>query len=140
MGKLSNTYANLTLDIAFGKATNTFPAIFYVGLSSTEPTDTGTNVTEPAGGSGYARVGVTNSATYWSAAVSRVKANAQNVTFAVATADWASGSDLTHFVIYDAISGGNFVGWGALDNPAPVLTGVQAAFAPGALTITMPGT
>ena len=139
MGKLSTTYANLMLDIAFGKATNTFPAIFYIALSSTEPTDAGGNVTEPSGNN-YGRVGVTNSATYWSAASSRVKANALNVTFNVASGDWVGGSDIGWFAVYDATSGGNFIGWGALDNPAPVVTGVQAAFAPGALTFTMPGT
>jgi hypothetical protein len=139
MGKLSDAMANMALDLMFGKAANNFPTVVYVGLSSTTPTNTGTNVTEPSTGN-YARVAVSNSITYWPAASSRAKSNGYPITFPLATADWASAADMTHFVIYDAASNGNFIAWGALDNPAPVLTGIQASFAAGTLTITMPGT
>lgn len=139
MGKLSDAHANMILDLFFSKAANTsVPATIYVGLSSTTPTNTGTNVTEPSTGS-YARVGLTNNATNFPAAAARAKSNGTVVNFATATADWVAGADLTHFVLYDAITAGNFVAWGALDTPQPVLNGTQASFAVGALDITAPG-
>lgn len=139
MGRMSDAHANQMLDLFFSKASNTtVPATLYFGLSSTTPTNTGTNVTEPSTGS-YARVAVTNNSTNFPAASGRQKANGTAVTFPTATGDWVSGSNLTHFVIYDAASSGNFVGWGALTTPAPVLNGQQASFAIGALVINAPG-
>lgn len=139
MGRLADTFANNILDLAFSKATNGFPATMYIGLSSTTPTNTGTNVTEPSGG-GYARVAVTNNATNWPAASARSKANGTAITFPAATADWVAGVNLTHWVIYDASTAGTFVAWGAITTPAPVLNGTQPSFAVGAITITAPGT
>lgn len=138
MGRLSDSYANLLLDLAFSKATNNFPATLYVGLSSTTPTNTGTNVTEPSSGS-YARVAVTNNSTNWPTATSRSKSNGTAVTFPTATGDWLSAANLTHFVIYDASTSGNFVGWGELTTPVSVTSGTQASFAVGALVINAPG-
>lgn len=137
-GRIADTYANNLLDLAFGKGTNNFPATLYYGLSSTLPTNTGTNVTEPSGGS-YARAAVTNNATNFPAASGRSKSNGTAVTFPAATADWLSGASIPYFVIYDAASAGNFVGWGDLTTPVTVLNGTQPSFAVGALTITAPG-
>lgn len=139
MGRISDTYANYLLDLAFSRATNSFPATFYYGLSTTLPTNTGGNVTEPSGG-GYARVAVTNNATNFPVASGRSKSNGTAITFPAATADWASGASIGYFVIYDATSAGNFVGWGELTTPVVVLNGTQPSFAVGALTITAPGT
>ena len=41
MGRISDSYANQLLDLAFSKATNNFPATLYVALSTTTPTNTG---------------------------------------------------------------------------------------------------
>jgi hypothetical protein len=138
MGRLSDTYANLVLDLIFSKATNNAAATYYIGLSSTTPTNSGTNVTEPSGGN-YARVAVTNNATNFPAASGRAKSNGTTIVFPTATADWVAGANLTHFVIYDAASAGTFVGWGALTTPAPVLSGTQASFAAGDLDLTSSG-
>lgn len=141
MGRLSDTHANNILDLAFSKATNGFPATLYVALSSTTPTNTGTNVTEPTIGSlGYTRVAVTNNATNWPAASARSKANGTAITFPAATGDWASAANMTHWVMYDAASAGTFVAWGAITTPTPVLNGTQPSFAVGAIVITAPGT
>lgn len=139
MGRLSDDYANLVLDLLFGLGTNTAASTYYIGLSSTTPTDNGTNVTEPSGGS-YARAQVDNNSTNFPNAAARLKSNGTNIVFPVATADWVAGADLTHFVIYDAANGGNFVAWGALTTPSPVLSGTQASFPIGDLDITAPGT
>lgn len=129
------------LNSMFGK-TSAFGALadapdIYVALSSTTPSETGTNVTEPSGG-GYARV--ETAAADWEAATDAdpsVVANAETVVFAQATGTWLTGSDLTHFALYDAATDGNFLGAGALNTAKPVLEDDIAEFAAGDLTISL---
>lgn len=138
---LSNYSAQAILNSLFGKTSN-FGALasaptIYVALSSTTPTETGTNVTEPSGGA-YARVAT--AAGDWNAATSAdpsVVTNANAVTFPAATADWLAGANLTHFALYDAASAGNFLGAGALGTPKPVLNGDTASFAAGDLSASL---
>lgn len=109
----------------------------YLGLSSTTPTDAGGNITEPSTGS-YARV--STAAADWGAATGTApatKSNTSTKTFSTATADWASGANLTHFVIYDASTAGNVVGWGALTTAKPVLNGDTPSFAAAALVLKL---
>jgi hypothetical protein len=136
MGRLADTYANNMLDVAFSKGTNNMPATLYFGLSTTTPTNTGTNVTEPSGGS-YARVTVTNNATNFPAATGRSKSNGTVIVFNTATGAWGT---VTHWVAYDAVTAGNFVAWGALTASINITSGTQASFAIGALVINAPGT
>lgn len=129
------THSDL-LDHLFGKATLTAPTI-YVGLSSTTPTSTGGNVTEPTTGS-YARV--ETEAADWDTAADgdpSVLDNAQEIAFPAATADWVGGSNLTHFTLHDAASDGNVIGWGELTTPKPVTNGDTARFPAGALRVRL---
>jgi UDP-N-acetylglucosamine enolpyruvyl transferase len=135
MGRISDSYSNMLLDLAFSKATNNFPATLYVGLSTTTPTNTGTSVTEPVGNA-YARVAVTNNATNFPAASARSKSNGTDIVFTTATGSWGT---ITHFVIYDALTAGNFIAWGALTVPVSVINGATVTFATGSLVINAPG-
>lgn len=121
------------LDLVFGDGTFTPPTSVFVALSSTTPTATGTNVTEPSTGS-YARV--ETAPADWAAAVAAnpcTKANANVVTFPQATATWLAGADLTHFALYTLGAGGIFLGSGALGTPKPVLNGDIPSFGAGQL-------
>lgn len=137
----SNRTAQALLNSLFGKTSN-FGALasaptIYVALSSTAPAEDGTNVTEPSSGS-YARVAT--SATDWNAATSAdpsVVTNANAVTFPTATGDWLTGSDLTHFALYDASSSGNVLASGALTSARSVLNGDTISFAADGLTISL---
>lgn len=136
MGRMSDTQANLLLDLYFSKASNsTVPATVYVALSTTTPTNTGTNVTEPVS-NGYARVAVTNNATNFPAATGRSKSNGTDIVFPTATGSWGT---LTHFALYDAGTGGTFLAWGALTVPVAVISGATVTFATGSLVINAPG-
>jgi hypothetical protein len=135
MGRLSDADANNMLDVRFGGVASSAPATYYVALSTTAPTNTGTNVTEPSGG-GYARVAVTNNATNFPAAAGRSKSNGTVITFPVATASWGT---ISHFALYDAATGGAMRAWGALATPQAVASGATADFPVGSLTITASG-
>lgn len=130
----ASTYlANKLLDHQVGKTAYTMPTV-YVGLSSTTPAVGGTGVTEPSAGS-YARV--TTSAATWATAASGATSNAAAITFPTATADWVSGSNLTYGLLYDAATGGNLLGFGALTVAKNVLNGDTASIAIGNLTVTL---
>lgn len=96
--------------------TETSPAIpteYYIGLSTTEPTMTGANVSEPSASAGYGRVLLEN----LSAPVNGVVTNTANINFEESTASWGT---VTHFVIYDAEIDGNLLMYGALSTPRVV--------------------
>ena len=98
----------------FGTAkTPALPTTYYVGLSTTAPNAAGGNVSEPASSAGYKREALTN----LSAPVNGVVSNASNISFEESTASWGT---VTHFVIYDASTGGNLLMYGALTAPRTV--------------------
>lgn len=133
----STTIDNSIIDHFTGKATWTAPTAIYVGLSSTTPTKSGGNVTEPSGGA-YARVNIT-AAQFDSASSSSTATNVDK-SFPQATADWLSAVNLTNLVIYDASTSGNFLGFKALTLARPVLNGDTAKILSGDFTITIGGT
>lgn len=137
MAGFTDAFERAILDHVLTDPAWTPPGTLYIGLSSTTPTEAGGNFTEPSGGS-YARVATT--ASDWSAAAGTtpaVKTTTATKAFPAATADWASGSDLTHFGLFDASTAGNLIAWGALTTAKPVLSGDTASFAAGALVLKM---
>lgn len=136
-----NRTAQALLNSLFGKTSNfgalaSAPSI-YVGLSSTTPAEDGSNVTEPSG-NGYARV--STAPADWNGATLADPSlidNASEIAFPQASGDWVGGANLTHFVLYDAASAGNFLGAGALSTPKPVLSGDTAKIAAGDADITL---
>lgn len=129
----STANKNAVLDKLFG-ATNFSPAAtYYLGLSTTLPTDTGGNVNEPAGG-GYARVAITNDGTSWVAASAGEKTNANDLVFAEATALWGT---MGWWVLYDAVSGGTFHCWGVLQTARTIDIGDVFRFLAGDLVIRL---
>lgn len=110
------------LDALCGKAVSAvLGATSYVGLSTTAPTASGTNFTEPVG-NGYARVmiGSYNSATTqkMSTVENGETSNAEIIYFPEATGPWGT---LSYFGIFSAQTEGNLLAYGELANPiAPV--------------------
>lgn len=137
----SNYAAQAVLNSLFGKTSN-FGALasaptIHIGLSSTTPAEDGTNVTEPSGGS-YARV-ATSGAT-WNAATladPSLLDNTAQIAFPQASADWGAGANMTHVVLYDALTVGNFLGSFALTTPKPVLSGDTFVIDPGDMDVTL---
>lgn len=113
------------------------PANVYVSLHTADPGDTGGNEVATAG-TGYARVAVAGAAGSWSApadsGVAKQIANSAAIVFPNATGDWGT---VTHFGIWDAASGGNFLYRGVLAVGRAILAGdVAPQFAAGAVTIS----
>lgn len=103
-GSLSNWLELELLDHVLKTGAYAIPTNIYVALSTADPLDTGAGIAEPSGGN-YERV-VMNA---WDTAASRATENTNKITFPQATADWGN---ITHWAIYDALEGGNFLAHG----------------------------
>lgn len=115
----------------------TLPANLYVGLSTTTPTEAGGNFTEPVG-NGYARVTVVRNGTNWAAASGTAPAIADNATaITFPAASGGSWGTVTHAGLFDAVSAGNLLWWGALGTSKAVNDGDTAQIAIGALDVKL---
>lgn len=124
---------NAILNEFFGGTDYTPPATLYIGLSTTTPSKTGTGVTEPTGGA-YKRVAIANTVANFPNASNGSKNNGTVITFPEATANWGT---LTHFVIYDAVTGGNMLVYGALVNAKSIEPGDVPSFNTGTLNVSL---
>ncbi len=113
------------LDHIFGAAAWAAPATLYIGLSTTEIADDGTDITEPVG-MGYARVSVDNDGVTWDPASGGTKQNDIAFTFPQATGDWGT---IAEAFVADAASGGNVLWTGALKTVRFVGNGERFEFA-----------
>src|SRR3990167_1382168 len=127
MAQFSDYLENALLNEVFRNTGYAPAATVYVGLYTAAPTDAGGG-TEVTGGS-YARVAVT-----FAAASGGSITTSGVTTFPTATADWGT---VTHFGIFDAVSGGNLLAWQALTASATINNTDTARFSAGALTITL---
>ena len=134
----ANRTAQAMLNSLFGNTSN-FGALasaptIHVALSTTAPAEDGTNVTEPSG-NGYARSATAPAD--WNAATladPSLVDNANPVAFPQATASWGA---CTHFALYDALTGGNFLGFGVVGTPKTPAANDTPSFPAGSLQVTL---
>lgn len=111
MAVLTTYAANKILDHALGTAAWTMPAQMYLALCTTAPTAAAAGAAVSASGTGYARQAVDfTAAAAVSGGASGATSNAATVTFPTATASWGT---VTHWELYDAVTGGNRIAYGA---------------------------
>lgn len=130
MTAFSNFLENKILDHTLRGAAGAYtaPTTIYVGLFTASPTDTGGG-TEVSGGS-YAR----QTMAFGTAASGGAISNTATVTFPTATASWGT---ITHIGLYDAVSSGNLLYWGAVTQSKTVASGDTFSITSGNLTITL---
>ena len=133
MAGFSDYLENAVLNQIFGSQAYSAPATIYVGLSSSLPTDSGGNITEPSG-NGYARVAVTNNTTNWPVTSTGSKTNGVPITFASATGAWGS---VSYVVLFDSLTSGNFLAQGTLSTSKSPTAGDVLSYGTGTLTINL---
>ena len=140
---LTNYAESALLNSLFGK-TSSFGALgtaptLYIGLYTGDPTDAGTQTSEPTIGSGgYARK--QTAAADWNASSGGTSvSNANALAFPESTAAWSTGATpVAYFALLDAATAGNMIASGALTTSRTVnAAGVTLSFAASALTATM---
>src|SRR5262252_4224884 len=139
----SDYLENLIIDHLFRTRTFAKPAALWVALFTAAPSDAGGG-TEVSGGA-YARVNLAPLDTNWtstqggtsgnSAGTGGLTSNAVAIVFPAPTGAWGT---VSHFAIFDALTGGNMLIWDALTAPRNILSGDPApSFAIGALQVTV---
>lgn len=124
----SNYAENKVLDWCVGRPAATITP--YLALFTAAPGETGGG-TEVTGGA-YARKATTG--TDWAASANGSVSNTAIIDFATATGNYPA--QVTHFGIFDALSGGNLIRYAALSTPRTITLGDVPRFAAGSLTFT----
>lgn len=131
----SNTFENEILDAMLGEA-EILGSTLQIALSTTDPLEDGSGLSEPSG-NGYARVSVGNNSTYWNVASGGQKTNKIDIVFPEATGSWGI---ITHWAILD---NGNFKIYGLITDssgnaaPITVVNLDTVRFLAGRLKITL---
>ena len=130
-----------TLAALFSKATGQIfggfasaPSNIFVALSTADPGETGGTIAEPSGNA-YARA--STAPADWSDptdADPSVVDNVNAITFATPTGAWGN---VTHFALFDASSGGNLIGSGALTAARNIVTDDVVQFPANSLTVSV---
>jgi hypothetical protein len=133
----SNFAENKLIDHLLRATAYPVPTAIYVGLFTTPSSDAGPG-TEVSGGS-YARVQVGPGLASWTATqggtagvstgTTGISTNVADITFPAPTAAWGT---ITHFGLFDAVTGGNLLMQNALAVPKVVSSGDQAPKFPAA--------
>ena len=126
MSAMSDYLENEILDHILGTGAYTMPTTVYVGLATASFADdnSGTELS----GSGYAR----KSAAF-DAAASGTTDNSAAIEFSAATGSWGS---VSHFGLFDALTGGNLLIHGAFDTPKTIASGDILKIPAGDLDVT----
>ena len=131
-GSLGNYLENALLNHVFGKASYTPPTI-YVAVSTTDPLEDGSGITEPSG-NGYLRVAT--AAGDWTTSTAGTLHNGNALVFPKATGSWGT---LYYFALYDATKavGGNMLAHGSLDEGKTIGNNDTLQFPASALVVNM---
>ncbi len=127
MGALTGYLEAALLNHVFRNTAYASPATVYVGLFTAAPGETGGG-TEVSGGA-YAR----QAATFGAPSGGQVS-NSADINFPVATANWGT---ITHIAIFDAVTAGNMLVYGALSASKIIQTGDQFIIKAGSLTVSL---
>jgi len=128
MGSLSNYAENALLDHVLKVSALSVPANIYIALSTTDPTEDGSGISEPVGNN-YSRIQCNS----WSAGANRRVSNSSAVSIATPSGSWGV---IGWAAIYDAIAGGNMLAHGALSAPRTIGLGSVMTFDVGAIVVS----
>jgi len=135
---MSITYytSGSVLNEIFGSVPFSAPSNYYLGLSTTTISSSGSNVTEPIGGKSYARVIIPNNKTYFSYAASGSLLNSTDITFPTSSAAWGTVTDV---FLTDTSASGTGTVWfyEALSSPRVVQDLTTVSFSASAITFSM---
>ena len=124
MSAASDYLENKIIESVFRGATFTLPSKLYISLHTADPTDAGGSEVTVGAWPSYARQdaakGGANSAG-WLAASNGLTKNALQLIYPVF--DGVANLTVTHFAVYDAVTGGNMLVYGALTSSRTVQTG-----------------
>lgn len=129
MTALSDYAEKLLIDYCFNTEVVTRPTSWYIALYTAAPSDSGGGT--EVSGNGYARDQVTFDAG------ASPGGTTQNASAAIFTASGGNFGTITHFAVFDSLSGGNMLAWTAMDTNRTVNDGETLTFAIGDIDIAL---
>jgi hypothetical protein len=126
MASISNWLELELLDHVLKTGSYAVPANIYVALG-TGADDTG--LTGEPGSGNYARK-IHNS---WNTAASRAATNNGVITFNQANGSWGT---ISHYALFDAVTGGNFLAWGVLNTSKSIVSGNTPSIADTEISVS----
>lgn len=142
MSAMSDVLENRLVDHIFRAQTFAAPTNLFIGLLTAAPSDAGGGT--EVSGNNYGRATVACSLANWagtqsagstvaSSGTGGQTSNNNAITFATPSGTWGT---VTHFGIYDAVTGGNLLFWGALTIAKTINQSDTVTFPAASLTIT----
>jgi len=125
---LTNYLENALVNHVFRNTELTSPAAVYIGLTTSDPGETG-SVAGEISGNAYVRQAIT----FGAPSDGSITTTAL-IEFPVATGDWGT---ISHIGIFDAESSGNMLAYGALSVAKDILTDDQFKIQIGDLTLSL---
>lgn len=140
MSAASNYTEQNVINAALRGVAYPLPTGTFVSLHTADPTDAGGNEVSTAGWTTYVRKkaeGVGAIGTGWTdpGSTGGQTKNANQLTYP--SQDGVADVTVTHWAVYDAVTGGNLIAYAALQTPRTLQTGDIMVFDVNALTITM---
>ena len=129
----TNYARNKILDYNFGSTAYSVPASFFMGLSTTTISVTGSNATEPSGAA-YARVEISNDKTNWTYASSGCLLNSASVVFTESSGSWGT---VTNIFLSDTLTSGSIWFYEALPSSKVVQTNTIVSFSASSIAMTL---
>lgn len=128
MGSFIDAFENKVLDHILKGTALSVPTNIYVALSTADPGESGGAIAEPSGNN-YGRAQCNT----WDAAASRASANTSQINFAQASGSWGT---ISHWALYDAITGGNLIAYGSFTTPKVIGAGHTPFIKAGELDVS----
>lgn len=125
--------ANRMLNLHFGMTSYTFPSNLYIGLSTTNINQDGSNVTEPKDGA-YHRMKIPNDKLHFSVSTDAELHVLIEITFPEAEQDWGVVKDI---FIADAYTDGNILYFDTLEQQREIKVNYEIVFPIGTIKIKM---
>jgi hypothetical protein len=129
---LTNYARNKANDHLFGGITFTAPTNYYLALSTSSISVTGSNCSEPVG-AGYARVLIPNDKSHFSYSSSGSITVSGSTTFAISSGSWGTVTDCAFF---DSLSGSTIWLYTTLTSPYIVQNNTTVSFDANTINIS----
>ena len=125
----TNWARNKSQDYMFGSAYFVPPSYYYIALSQTNVSVSGSNITEPVG-AGYARVPLYNSKSFFTYSTSGCLVNSGSIVFPETSGSWGTIVDV---VLMDSLTSGSAWFFATLPVPKIVQTDTIISFSASAI-------
>jgi hypothetical protein len=128
----TNYAKNKLQDLMLGGVSFTPPTNYYLALSTTNISSSGSNVSEPVG-AGYARVQIPNTKSYFSYSTSGCITNSTSLVFAETSGSWGT---ITDIALTDSLTSGSVWMYTTLTTPKIVQSDTIISFSASSITFS----